>query len=137
MPHPSRSYRKSIIALVATLLIGVLLGAAMTGLAVRHRLEQARALTHADGFVEIMIDTVKPTSPDQEAALREILERGGRDMEKILQAARADIYKTIDQIELEMSEHISEEQLEAFRTRRNLARSRFEGTASPAETLTP
>ncbi len=137
MANPSRAYLKTIAVLVITLLVGVLLGAAITGLTVRHRLEQARALTHTDGFVEVMIDAIKPTSLAQEAALREILERGGRDVEEIVKAARTDIYTTIDKIEIEMSEHISEEQLETFRARRSLARSRFEGRATPAEPPSP
>ena len=65
--------KKSALLLLATLVIGGLVGAVITGAVVNNRLDQLRGLRERGGFSERIEQVIQPTDAAQEAEIRAVL----------------------------------------------------------------
>ena len=66
---------KSALLLVATLVVGLLVGAVTTGAIVNNRLDQIRAMRSQGGFIGMLEEVIEPTDEAQRAQIRAALER--------------------------------------------------------------
>ncbi len=126
MTQRSSAFAKTLGLLVATLLIGALLGAAMVGHVVRTRLAQASDLATAEGFSRQILTLVDPQDPSQDAAIRPILDRHGEEVSAVIDGARADINRIIERLDGELEPLLTPEQLKRLRDRRALLRRRVD-----------
>ncbi len=125
MPQRSKNVLKPLSILLVTLLIGVLLGAALTGNLVRNRLENFRAFTSGDGFVTQLTGIIEPTSDQQLEAITPILESSGHEIKEIVRLSRFQIYSVIQDMETELTPHLSEAQIQVLQERRRRVRERY------------
>ncbi len=65
---------KSALLLVATLVVGLLVGAVTTGSIVNHRLDELKAMRSQGGFTGMLEEVIKPTDEAQRAQIRVVLE---------------------------------------------------------------
>jgi hypothetical protein len=121
-----RPLTKSLCILLATLLIGALLGATLTGAALRKRVESVTAMSSQGGFVAEIVEVIEPSSRQQLAAITPILDRAGKDIETLLGETRAKINVTMEHMTLELAPHLSQEQKQKLRERRNRMRERYD-----------
>ena len=66
---------KSALLLVATLVVGLLVGAVTTGSIVNHRLDELKAMRSRGGFTGMLERVIEPTDEAQRAQIRAVLER--------------------------------------------------------------
>lgn len=66
---------KSTLLLVATLVVGGLVGAVSTGAIVNHRLEELRTMRNPKGFSDKLEHVIEPTDDAQRAQIHAVLER--------------------------------------------------------------
>ena len=116
---------KSLALLLTTLLIGVLLGASITGAVTRHRLESVRALTDGQEFAARIIDVIEPDTPEQLQTIEPIVAEAGGDIEAIIDRTRVDIFLTIQTMEESLAPHLTEAQLKQLQDRRRAVRERY------------
>ncbi len=65
---------KSALLLVATLVVGLLVGAVTTGSIVNHRLDELKAMRSRGGFTGMLERVIEPTDEAQRAQIRAVLE---------------------------------------------------------------
>ena len=121
-------HKRPLFVLLVTLLIGALIGASITGLIVRNRLENARQFAHAEGYTRLIESIVEPTSAEQGEAIRTIASRAGQDIEQIVRDGRIEINQRFEQMERELEPHLTEAQRDKLRDRRALVRGRYSDT---------
>lgn len=121
-------YKRPLFVLLVTLLIGALIGASITGMIVRNRLENARQFAHADGYTRLVESIVEPTSAEQGEAIRPIVSRAGEDIEQIVGDSRTEINQRFEQMERELEPHLTEAQRDKLRDRHALVRGRYSDT---------
>lgn len=71
---------RSFFILTSTLLIGMLLGALVHARFFDKRVKRVHRMSTPDGFVQSYVDTLQPTDPTQEAAIREIVAAVAEDV---------------------------------------------------------
>lgn len=120
-----RPLAKSLSILLITLVIGALLGAALTGALVRKRLDSLTALGSPGAFVAELLTVLEPTSDEQRAAITPILRRTGTEIETLLEETRGRFNATMERMSLELAQHLSPEQKQKLRERRNRMRERY------------
>ncbi len=118
---------KSIMLLLATLVIGVAAGASITGALVRERLEYVRSFGNAEGFAVRFTEFIEPLRDDQKAEIEPLLEAAGADIQNVFGGAGREIYAIIEQLEDDLSSHLTEEQIARLRMRRAEIRNRYIG----------
>ena len=79
---------KSALLLVATLVVGLLVGAVTTGSIVNNRLDQIRAMRSQGGFVGMLEQVIEPTDEAQRAEIRAVLERSEARFSEIRRECR-------------------------------------------------
>lgn len=102
---------KSILLLLATLVIGLLLGALANGYLVRQRLDRLGNLMTPDGFSARLEQVVKPTSEQQREALRKVLEGAAPKAIQIMRQSRQDMRALNDSVKAELEDILSGEQM--------------------------
>lgn len=108
---------RTISILLATLLIGMVLGAAILGKVIRGRVGGMFGFMQADGFTQQMIDAIEPIDAAQEARLRNLILPFGEEVETTVQRSRDNILKVVQRIEIELEGELTEQQREALRSR--------------------
>ena len=121
-------YKRPLFVLLVTLVIGALIGASITGMIVRNRLENARQFAHAEGYIRLIESIVEPTSAEQGEAIRPIVSRAGEDIEQIVRDGRAEINQRFEQMERELEPQLTEAQQDKLRDRHTLVRGRYSDT---------
>lgn len=102
---------KSVLILLATLLLGALLGAVLTGWWVQQRFDRVRALRTADGFVERVVQQVEPTSAAQRDSVRVIARKRAQQLQRLRGAHRADTRAVLDSLREDLRPVLTEEQI--------------------------
>lgn len=87
---------KTFLILVGTLVLGMVLGALLTGLVVRHRLGHLDHLRTPTGFTQEMMQSIEPTGPEQKKALREAVSSHARRMKTIREHYRKKLHTEVD-----------------------------------------
>lgn len=118
---------KSIAILLATLGIGVFVGASITGALVRTRLEYVRAFGQQDGFVERFNELIGPVSVEQQAQIDPLLEAAGRDISDLVKSSNTEFKQIISKLDTELSSILTEEQLANLEEERRKARNLYFG----------
>lgn len=102
---------KSVLILLATLLLGALLGAVLTGWWVQQRTDRIRALRTADGFVERVVRQVEPTSAAQRDSVQVIARNRADQLQRLRGAHRADTRAVLDSLRQDLQPVLTEEQI--------------------------
>lgn len=134
MRSPSKALVKSLSILLATLLIGALIGASVTGAIVRQRLDTVRAFASSDGFTAQLIKVIEPVSDQQQAAIEPLLRQAGRDIEDVVGVTRVEIFLVMEGLETALADHLTEAQLQRLRDRRQQVRMQYQGRRGPSDT---
>lgn len=127
MAKPKKPVLIVSLLMVAMLLIGMVLGGALTGAVVRHRLENLRAWNTPLGFTEYMEHNIIDLSPEQKEQLHPVFLRIGTDMSRRLRENRSIIRASMNELEKEMEQVLTPEQMEKWREKRMAVRERLAG----------
>ncbi|MGI9278836.1 MAG: hypothetical protein ACR2PX_04295 [Endozoicomonas sp.] len=109
---------KPLLILLATLMIGCLLGALAVGVVVRDKVQAARQFTHKDGFVQ-QIESVLEPSARQKKKVDPIIHRYGEKVQTIFAGSRESLQQEMDAMMEELSTVVSEQQLDRLEHRRS------------------
>ena len=134
MRSPSKALVKSLSILLATLLIGALIGASVTGAIVRQRLDTVRAFASSDGFTAQLIKAIEPVSDQQQAAIEPLLRQAGRDIEDVVGVTRVEMFLVMEGLETALTDHLTEAQLQRLRDRRQQVRMQYQSHRGPSDT---
>lgn len=118
-------YKRPLFILIATLAIGALIGASVTGLAVRNRLENIRAFAQADGYARLIEGVLEPVSAEQRQAIDPIIASAGQDVEQIIRDGRIALNQRFEQMEQELEPHLTPEQRKDLERRQALVQERY------------
>jgi len=113
---------KSVLILIATLVLGVLLGAVLTGWWVQSRVDRLRAVRTSDGFVERVVRRVEPVSTAQRDSITEITQYRARQLSDLRQSHRRDTRAILDSLCQDLQPVLTDEQ--AARLERQMPRGR-------------
>lgn len=102
---------KSAAILLATLAIGVVLGMVAQGMLMHDRDRRVAELRAAPGFVSLVAGVIQPR-PDQEAAIRTILEKNAQRYDSVLRATRGEVTAVLDSMKQELAPLLDERQRE-------------------------
>lgn len=102
---------KSAAILLATLAIGVVLGMVGQGMLMRDRDRRVSELRAAPGFVSLVEGVIQPR-PDQEPAIRSVLEKSARRYDAVLRATRAEMTAVLDSMKQELAPLLDQRQRE-------------------------
>ncbi len=125
MSERGRALRKSLTILLATLLVGVLAGATITGAVVRQRLEKVRSFTSSEGFVVQFTDVLEPLTEEQRAAIEPLISDAGDDIEDLIELSRLELFLIVEGLQNDLEPHLTSEQLQRLKDRREEVRERF------------
>lgn len=110
---------KTVLILVGTLVLGMVLGALLTGLVVRHRLGHLDHLRTPSGFAQEMMQSIEPTGLDQKEALRKALSSHARRMRTIRERYRNELRAEVDSMHVAAEELLTPEQEQRLREKMN------------------
>lgn len=99
----------TVLIIVATLLIGIIIGALGSGFVIHRFARHMPDMRHRDLFVERMVETIDP-SPDQEEAIRDILTRHAEEFAEISDSFHRDASALFDSLRAELDPVLTEEQ---------------------------
>lgn len=118
---------KSILILTVTLLIGVIAGASITGAIVRERLSYVRSFAHSEGFAARFTELIEPLTEEQKVAVEPILQAAGGQVEARFQDSGKQVFAIIEQLEKDLSDILSQDQMDQLRAQRAKLRRRYVG----------
>lgn len=110
---------KTVLILLGTLALGMVLGAILTGVFVRHRLGHLNHLRTPSGFTQEMMESIEPTGPGQEKALRKALTSHARRMRTIRERYRKTLHAEVDSMHAAAEELLTSEQERRLREKMN------------------
>jgi len=87
---------KSLLLLLGTLSLGVLLGAAGTGAVQRERRQEAEEIRRPGGFVEHMLEVIRPRDEAQRNAILPVVRATGERNREIMRAAHTQLRDALD-----------------------------------------
>jgi Spy/CpxP family protein refolding chaperone len=102
---------KTVLIIVATLVIGILIGALGTGFMAHRFGRRLPHMEHGEMFVEGMLDLIDP-APEQEDQIRGILTRHAQQFTEITGDFREEISVLVDSLRAELDSVLTEEQKE-------------------------
>lgn len=101
---------KSALLLVATLVVGILIGAFATSAVINNRMEELRSLRERRGFSDRMIEVIQPRDDAQRTAIEAVLERSHARYNRARSAFGEDMRAVRDSMETELLPLLSEDQ---------------------------
>jgi hypothetical protein len=123
---------KSILILVATLLLGVVLGAVANAWWAHERFERLRRLRSPGGFEQMMLRTLDPT-PDQRGTVERIVERSATRLDSLRGRHWREVRVVIDSMRADLRPHLTDQQRAALdrRVRHHRHRGPRRGPGGP------
>lgn len=118
---------RSIVILIFTLMMGALVGAALTGVIVRHRLDEIRAFTTAEGFSPQFLDVLEPLTEEQRKKVEPLVSAAGKDIQDVIKLTRLELFLIIERLEDDLHPHLTKEQRIQLQQQREITRRRFDG----------
>jgi hypothetical protein len=103
---------KSVLLLIAVLVIGGLIGALVQARLAEQRIEQIAAHRSERGFMRFVERGIEPADPAQEEAVRAILREASMRVAERSMRHRADVRAIMDSTRAELSTILSAEQME-------------------------
>lgn len=125
---------KTTLIAIGTLLLGMLLGALLTGAVVRHRLSRLDDLRTQRGFARILEQTIRPTDEAQREALRPVLRQGGRRVLRLRRQQRREMHALVDSVRTDLAPLLTPEQQQRLDRRIGMARQRLRPPGAPLRT---
>jgi hypothetical protein len=117
---------KSALILAATLLLGMVLGGLVNARMVDSRVEQIGHLRTDRGFVRHFDTAIEPVDDEQEARIREILDRNAARMTDHMRRSRAEARAIMGSMREELSLILTDEQMAQLQERRPRLREGYE-----------
>ena len=102
-----RTSDKSILIIIATLVVGGLVGAFTTAAVNNHRMEELKALRHQEGFISAAEEVIGPVSAAQRAQLRPVLEHTAARRTELSRVYRDDREALLDSMRAELAPLLS------------------------------
>jgi len=102
---------RSTLILLATLIIGFVVGVFATGALGSHRRARVERLRERGGFIEHMESAIQPHDQDQRSAIFPILEATAQRNRVIIESAQAELRTAIESMIEELEPILEEEQL--------------------------
>ncbi len=115
---------KSVLLLVATLIIGLVLGALINGYFVRQRLARIGDFMNPAGFGGRIEEVIQPTSEEQREAVRRVLDSAAPKAVDIMRESRSRMRALNDSVRSELADILTSEQMERLDERIRLRRRR-------------
>ncbi|MGH7556301.1 MAG: hypothetical protein ACREMD_00685 [Gemmatimonadota bacterium] len=103
---------KSSLILLATLILGIALGALGVGALAHRRGDHLRELSHRGGFVEYMERVIQPRNEAQREAIRPILEQTGRIHWTLMDSTHTRMVAELERMRQRLAPHLDEAQRE-------------------------
>lgn len=116
---------QAISVLVATLLIGVIMGAAIMGNVIRHRVTEIQQFTNAEGFKSQMMAIVDPVDAAQAEAITPIVDAFGERFAARIAANRQEFFLSLGRLDAELDPHLTPEQRERLAAHRERLQGRI------------
>ena len=107
---------KSSLILLATLLLGIAVGALGAGALSHRRGEHLRELRHPGGFVQHMERIIQPRDEAQREAIRPILEETGRFHWSVMDSTHSRMEMEMESMRERLAPHLDEAQRERLET---------------------
>lgn len=101
---------KPTLIIIGTLLIGIVLGALMSGTLAERRHRKIRSMMRPDGFSEQLIELIQPQDNEQRDAIAAVLQNTGRRIDEMMRESRAEIHTMVDSMALELKPLLTDEQ---------------------------
>ena len=108
---------KSIALLIATLLLGVVLGAVMNAWWAHERFERLRRLRSPGGFEQMIERVVEPNAPEQRREIERVVSRSAQRLDSLRARHWRELRTVIDSMRTDLEPILTDEQ-EAALTRR-------------------
>ncbi len=118
---------KSTLILLATLLLGMLIGALLNARFADQRIERLSSLRTSEGFVQYVDRSIDYEDEAQRAAVLDVLERSSARMSDHMQSSRQRTFALIDTTRQELAEVLNERQLEQLDQRLRQRRPAMDG----------
>ncbi|MFH1568711.1 MAG: hypothetical protein ABIL09_12000 [Gemmatimonadota bacterium] len=106
---------KSALVLVATLVIGMVLGALLFGMVQRERFRPAMRLARPDRFMASVEEVIRPRDEAQRHAVREVLERFDEQMKRNREQAAVHMRAELDSLQTSLSPLLDQTQRQHLR----------------------
>lgn len=106
---------KTVLVLIGTLVLGMVLGALLTGVLVRHRIHHLRQLRTPAGFTQEMMQAIEPTGPDQRESLRKALKSHVQRMREVRERYRNELRAEVDSMHAAAEKLLTPKQQERMR----------------------
>ncbi len=103
---------KSVLLVIATLLIGLVLGALLNARLAERRIERIASLRSERGFVQFIEDAVQPRDDSQREAIRDVLRRAGERMAAHQERSRREARAMLDSTRAELADVLTPEQMQ-------------------------
>jgi hypothetical protein len=107
---------KVALIIIVTLIIGIMLGAALNRAFVRHRIQRAFADRNPRGMVSFIERNIRPT-PDQREKIREILEKHRKKTADMREKFMMDMQAEFESLEAELDPILTPEQKNRLKRR--------------------
>lgn len=111
---------KSILMLLATFLIGMLVGALLNARMAEDRIERMALLRSRAGFIRFVETAVEPRDDQQRAAIRAILEDAATRMSRHTEQSRTQVRMILDSTRAELETVLTEDQIRRLDDRMRL-----------------
>ena len=115
---------KSVLLLLATLIIGLVLGALINGYFVRQRLARIGDFMNPAAFGGRIEEVVQPTSDEQREAIRRVLDSAAPRAVDIMRESRSRMRALNDSVRSELEDILTPEQMQRLDERMRLRRRR-------------
>jgi hypothetical protein len=115
---------KSIALLVATLLLGIILGAVLNAWWARERFDRLRRLRTPGGFEQIVTRTLEPTSPEQRQQIEAVVGRTAQRLDSLRARHWREVRATVDSMRVDLAPILTDEQRETLTRRIRMHRHR-------------
>lgn len=101
---------KSLLLLLGTLSLGVLLGAAGNGAVQRERRREVEEIRRPAGFVEHMMEVIRPKDEAQRNAILPVVQATGERNRQVMQAAHTQLRAALDSMRARLAPQLDADQ---------------------------
>lgn len=101
---------KPTLIIIGTLLIGIVLGALLSGTLAERRHQRIRSMMRPPRFSEQLIEIIRPQDSEQRDAIAAILENSAWRIDDMMRESRAEIHATVDSMALKLKPLLTAEQ---------------------------
>ena len=115
---------KSVLLLLATLVLGMVLGSLLTGAVNQRRLERLAEMRSARGMAFFLENAVEPESAEQREAIRAVLDDAAPRIAAAMQESRDRMRALTDSVRAELDPLLTPEQRERLDDRMRIGRGR-------------